>query len=107
MCVENSECEVAFAEAEPREIRRSANQSLSIPTSGESQVAEHGGPIGGRYNGFATNLGEQLIAPAAAEAQPCAAISFLPATLTIPPPASGKALAITGLFGRIDEIIVV
>jgi hypothetical protein len=62
MHVENSECEVTLAGAEPWKVRVSSNQSAGIPPSRESQVAKHGGPIRAGHRGFAGGLAEQLIA---------------------------------------------
>src|SRR6266404_6238771 len=69
MRVGDCEREVAFAGAEPWKIRQSHNQSTGIPRSRESQVAEHGGRIGARYNRFAGGVAEHLITPAATEAE--------------------------------------
>ena len=69
MRVGDCEREVAFAGAERWKIRQSHNQSTGISPSGESQVAEHGGRIGARYNGFAGGVAEHLITPAATEAE--------------------------------------
>jgi hypothetical protein len=62
--VENTKCEVAVAGAEPWKTWWQCNNSTSILTGGESQIAEHGGRIEARRIGFATGIAEQLIAPA-------------------------------------------
>ena len=69
MRVENCECGVEFARAEPRKIELSSNQSSGIPPSRESEAAERGRPIAARYDNFTGGAAEQLITPAAAEAE--------------------------------------
>src|SRR5260370_1708071 len=66
MRVENCECGVAFAGAEPRKIWLSTNQSPSIPPGGEPEATEHGCPIAARHDGVTGGVAEHLITPAAA-----------------------------------------
>jgi hypothetical protein len=69
MRAEGCECGVALAGAEPRKMRLSSDQSAGIPPSRESEAAEHGRPIAARYDNFTGGAAEQLITPAAAEAE--------------------------------------
>jgi hypothetical protein len=61
--VENCECGVEFARAEPRKIWLSTNQSTGIPPGGEPEAAEHGCPIAARYDGLTGDVAKHLTTP--------------------------------------------
>ncbi len=67
MPVENCECGVGFAGAEPRKIWLSTNQSTGIPSGREPEAAKHGCPITARHDGLTRGVAEHLMTPLAAE----------------------------------------
>src|SRR5260370_12552506 len=69
MPVENCECGVGFAGAEPRKIWLSTNQSPGISPGREPEATEHGCPIAARHDGITGGVAERLITPTAAEAE--------------------------------------
>jgi hypothetical protein len=67
MRVENWECGVEFAGAEPRKIWLSTNQSPGISPGREPEATEHGCPIAARHDGITGGVAEHLMTPVAAE----------------------------------------
>jgi hypothetical protein len=63
MPVENCECGVAFAGAEPREIWLSTNKSTGISPGREPETAKHGRSITARHNGLTGGVAEHLMTP--------------------------------------------